>query len=116
MTNVAYWRSSSWYTTSCWSRSQCRSCARRVRTPPRITPTVTDRAPPAVVTTVSRTAIVKLLLTSRPARVNTNVSNRGGSVDETYDVVVVGGGAAGLSGALALVRARRSVLVVDDGR
>ncbi|GIH15631.1 bifunctional NAD(P)/FAD-dependent oxidoreductase/class I SAM-dependent methyltransferase [Rugosimonospora africana] len=37
-------------------------------------------------------------------------------MDERYDVVVVGGGAAGLAGALALTRARRSVLVVDDGR
>ena len=36
-------------------------------------------------------------------------------MDERYDVVVVGGGAAGLSGAVALARSRRSVLVVDAG-
>lgn len=36
-------------------------------------------------------------------------------MNESYDVVVIGGGAAGLSGAVALARSRRSVLVADAG-
>ena len=35
---------------------------------------------------------------------------------DAYDVVVVGGGAAGLNGAMMLGRSRRSVLVVDAGQ
>jgi thioredoxin reductase len=36
-------------------------------------------------------------------------------MNERYDVVVIGGGAAGLSGAMTLARARRTVLVIDAG-
>ena len=38
-----------------------------------------------------------------------------GRMNENYEVVVVGGGAAGLAGAVALARSRRSVLVADAG-
>jgi thioredoxin reductase len=36
-------------------------------------------------------------------------------LNDSYDVVVIGGGAAGLSGALMLARSRRSVVVIDAG-
>ncbi len=35
--------------------------------------------------------------------------------NEPFDVAVIGGGAAGLNGALVLARARRSVIVIDGG-
>lgn len=48
----------------------------------------------------------------------TETTATGGTKDEplTCDAVVIGGGAAGLNGALVLARARRSVVVVDAGQ
>ncbi|HEX5200859.1 NAD(P)/FAD-dependent oxidoreductase [Paractinoplanes rhizophilus] len=37
-------------------------------------------------------------------------------MNDAYEVVVIGGGAAGLSGALMLARSRRSVVVIDAGQ
>jgi thioredoxin reductase len=37
------------------------------------------------------------------------------TLEDAYDVAVIGGGAAGLNGALMLARARRSVVVIDSG-
>jgi len=42
--------------------------------------------------------------------------NANDNMTNQYDVVVIGGGAAGLSGALLLARSRRSVLVTDAGQ
>jgi thioredoxin reductase len=43
------------------------------------------------------------------------VTTETSDLTKTFDAVVIGGGAAGLSGATALARSRRSVLVIDDG-
>ena len=36
-------------------------------------------------------------------------------LEDSYDVVVLGGGAAGLNGAMMLARSRRRVAVIDAG-
>jgi thioredoxin reductase len=41
---------------------------------------------------------------------------REGELSERYDVIIVGGGAAGLSAALVLGRCRRRIRLYDDGQ
>ncbi|MEO3842721.1 NAD(P)/FAD-dependent oxidoreductase [Streptomyces sp. B22F1] len=45
----------------------------------------------------------------------TDTAEMTGELAQSYDVAVVGGGAAGLNGALMLARSRRSVAVIDAG-
>jgi thioredoxin reductase len=50
-----------------------------------------------------------------PATIAAEVVTVTDRLEERYDVVVVGGGAAGLNGALMLARVRRAVAVIDGG-
>ncbi|GAB2497738.1 NAD(P)/FAD-dependent oxidoreductase [Promicromonospora xylanilytica] len=54
-------------------------------------------------------------LTTEPTAATADGPHADGPPSGTVDAVVIGGGAAGLNGALMLARSRRSVVVVDSG-
>jgi thioredoxin reductase len=67
--------------------------------------------------TMSRRTVLKLAVSTAFLSGKLRASaQKGVKMKQTYDVLIIGGGAAGLTAALSLGRMRRAVVVFDDGR